>query len=43
MNFKIDNLEIGCNKPPVVVAEIGINHGSLTVTKKWLIQHLGRN
>lgn len=37
MNFKIDNLEIGFNKPPVVVAEIGINHGgSLTVAKKMV-------
>ncbi len=30
-NFKIESREIGCNKPPLVIVEIGINHeGSLT-------------
>ena len=34
-NFKIKNLKIGYNYNPVIIAEIGINHGgSLKTAKK---------
>ena len=37
MSFKIGKIEIGLNKQPVVVAEIGINHGgSLKVAKEMI-------
>ena len=37
MNFKIGKVEIGLNKQPVVIAEIGINHGgSLKVAKEMV-------
>ena len=36
-NFKIKNLKIGYNFNPIIIAEIGINHGgSLKIAKKWL-------
>ena len=35
MSFKIENIEIGSDHPPVVVTEIGINHGgSISEAKK---------
>ena len=34
MNFKLGDIEIGIECPPVIIAEIGINHnGSLDVAK----------
>ena len=37
MNFKIGEIEISYNKPPVVIAEIGINHnGSIKVAKEMV-------
>ena len=34
-NFKIKNLKIGYNFNPIIIAEIGINHGgSLKIAKK---------
>ena len=37
MSFKIGKIEIGLNKQPVVIAEIGINHGgSLKVAKEMV-------
>ena len=37
MAFKIQNIEIGFDKTPVVIAEIGINHGgSLKVAKEMV-------
>ena len=37
MNFKIGKVEIGLNKQPVVIAEVGINHGgSLKVAKEMV-------
>lgn len=37
MSFKIENREIGNQHPPVVIAEIGINHeGSLDTAKKMV-------
>ena len=36
--MKVGDRSIGPNEPPLVIAEIGINHGgNLDVTKIWLI------
>ena len=37
MNFKIGNIEIGIDHCPIIIAEIGINHGgSLQVAKQMV-------
>ena len=37
MSFKIGDIEIGRNCPPVVIAEIGINHnGSIKIAKEMV-------
>ena len=37
MDFKIGDIEVGSYKPPVVIAEIGINHGgSLKIAKEMV-------
>lgn len=43
MNFKIENIEIGTDFPPVVVTEIGINHGGSLVEAKKLVDSAIRN
>ena len=37
-SFKIGNIEIGCGKIPIVIPEIGINHGgNLEIAKKMVL------
>ncbi len=37
MSFKIANINVGINHPPLIIAEIGINHnGSLEIAKKMV-------
>ena len=41
MNFQIGTRSVGPDFPPLVVAEIGINHnGDLEVAKKLIVAHL---
>ena len=41
--FKIGTLEIGINKPPLVIPEIGINHGGRLEVAKLMVDEAARN
>ena len=42
-NLKIGNLEVSYNKPPLIIAEIGINHGGSIDTAKKLADLAANN
>jgi N-acetylneuraminate synthase len=37
LNFEIENIRIGRDHPPVVVTEIGINHGGSIIEAQKLV------
>lgn len=42
-NFKIGNIEIGIDNPPLVIPEIGINHGGSLEIAKLMVDEAVRN